>query len=199
MKLIYLVLFLSIFAVTCASAQTNSINQQNYPAQEPAQNVSLEITKISKAVQNLNANIKEFLEKMMVGRGMQLSERQQKLLLGFEVLNRAEQRLEVLQKFQIELTQKDSEIKTRLAQIEEQLTPGSIDRNIAVVGTTRTDELRETRKNSLEIERRNLRNLISQISQNLQQTNEELKQAENFVQTLRRKILPQIEAEISDL
>ena len=196
MKLFCLALFLSIFAVVGASAQTN---QQSYPAQESPQTVAQEIAKISKAVQNLNANFKDFLEKTSVGKGMQLSERQQKLLLGFEVLNRAEQRLEVLQKFQIELTQKDGEVKTRLAQIEEQLIPGGIERNIAVIGTTRTEELRETRKNSLETERRNLRNLTAQINRNLQQNNDELQKAENLVQTLRRKILPQIEAEISDL
>lgn len=33
----------------------------------------------------------------------------------------------------------------------------------------------------------------------LLQTNDELRQAENFVNNLRKKILPQIEAEISDL
>jgi hypothetical protein len=56
---------------------------------------------------------------MLVGKGMQLTERQQKLLLGFEVLNRAEQRVEILQKFQIELTQKEGEVKTRLGQVQE--------------------------------------------------------------------------------
>ena len=130
---------------------------------------------------------------------MQLTERQQKLLLGFEVLNRAEQRVEILQKFQIELTQKEGEVKTRIGQVEEASFPDSIERSIAVIGTTRGEEMREGRRQILDSERKSLQNLLAQIRRNLLQTNEELRQAEILVNTLRRKILPQIESEISDL
>jgi uncharacterized protein YukE len=175
-------------------------NQTNYyPQGDTLQNISQEITKISKSVQNFNNGIKELLEKLMVGKGMQLTERQQKLLLGFEVLNRAEQRVEILQKFQIELTQKEGEVKIRMGQVEEASFPDSIDRNVAVIGTTRTEELRQGRRQTLNNERQSLQNLLAQIRRNLSQTNEELRQAELFVNTLRRKVLPQIEAEISDL
>jgi len=139
------------------------------------------------------------LEKLTVGKGMQLTERQQKLLLGFEVLNRAEQRVEILQKFQIELTQKEGEVKTRIGQVEEASFPDSIERSIAVIGTTRGEEMREGRRQILDSERKSLQNLLAQIRRNLLQTNEELRQAEILVNTLRRKILPQIESEISDL
>ena len=176
-----------------------SSNTQNSPSPEPLLNISQEITKISKSVQAFNTSIRELMEKLMVGKGMQLTERQQKLLLGFEVLNRAEQRLEILQKFQIELTQKEGEVKTRTAQVEEELIPGGIDRNVALIGSTNSNEMRENRRRTLETERRNLQNLSAQINRNLQQTNDELRQAENFVQRLRRKILPQIELEIPDL
>ena len=84
------------------------------------------MTKISKSVQNFNNVIKEMLEKLMVGKDLQLSERQQKLLLGFEASNRAEQRVEILQKFQIELTQKEGEVKSRLGQVDEASFPGNI-------------------------------------------------------------------------
>ena len=105
---IFILFFLSINAIGLF-AQTNqtdkTTDQNNYSQADHLQNISQEITKISKSVQNFNNGIKELLEKLIVGRGMQLTERQQKLLLGFEVLNRAEQRVEILQKFQIELTQ----------------------------------------------------------------------------------------------
>lgn len=201
MKSFIFVLFVLLINAVASSAQNGQTNQPNYtqPQIDPVQNISQEITKISKSIQGFNANIKELLEKMQVGKGMQLSERQQKLLLGFEVLNRAEQRLEILQKFQIELTQKDGEVKTRMAQVEEELFPGSIDRSVAVIGTTRGGEVRDNRRRTLETERRSLQNLTAQINRNLQQTSEEMRQAESFVTNLRRKILPQIEAEISDL
>lgn len=176
------------------SGQTNY-----YPPPDPLQNISQEITKISKSVQNFNNGIRELLEKLMVGKGMQLTERQQKLLLGFEVLNRAEQRVEILQKFQIELTQKEGEVKTRMGQVEEALFPDSIDRSVAVIGTTRSEEMRQGRRQTLDNERKSLQTLLAQIRRNLSQTSEELRQAELSVNNLRRKILPQIEAEISDL
>ncbi len=205
MKSFILVLMFLSANVFVISAQTNQPtppeSQSNYYPQttDPLQNISQETAKISKAVQTLNNSIKELLEKFMVGKGMQLTDRQQKLLLGYEVLNRAETRLEILQKFQIEMTQKDGEVKTRLSQIEESLMPGSVERDTAFIGTTKGDELRENRRRTLDTERRNLQTLSAQINRNLQQNASELRQAENFVQTLRRKILPAIEAEISDL
>ena len=200
MKSMIFVLFVLLVTALGTFAQDNQAETRpTYPSPDPLQTISQEITKISKSVQTFNTNVKELLEKFMVGKGMQLTERQQKLLLGFEVLNRAEQRLEILQKFQIELTQKEGEVKTRTAQVEEELIPGGIDRSVAMIGSTNGNEMRENRRRTLETERRNLQNLSAQIIRNLQQTNDELRQAENFVQRLRRKILPQIEAEISDL
>ena len=202
-NLILAVSFILTFSIIC-SAQTNqpaeASNQTVDPAQsDPLQNISQQISVIAKSVKTLNAGIKDLLEKFAVGKGMQLSDRQQKLLLGYEVLNRAEQRLEILQKFQIELTQKDGEVKSRIAQVEEELIPGSIERSTAFTGTTHGDELRDGRKKTLETERRNLQTLNAQIARNLQQNSDEMRQAENFVSTLRRKILPALETEVSDL
>ena len=196
---------LTIFSIfmllaTTTFAQTSPTDgRQNFVFQDPLQNISQEISVISKSVQAFNASIKDLMEKLMVGKGMQLNERQQKLLLGYEVLNRAEQRLEILQKFQIELSQKEGEVKTRISQLEEDLVPNNIDRNIAVIGSTNGTEMRENRQRTLESERRNLQSLLVQINRNLQQTNDELRQAESFLQRLRRKILPAIDAEISNL
>ena len=78
-------------------AQTDQPNF--YPPADPVPNIAQEMAKISRAVQNLNGAIKELPKKFAVGKGMQLTERQRKLLLDFEVLNRAERHLEILQKF----------------------------------------------------------------------------------------------------
>ncbi len=198
MKTTIFVLIFTLASVSSLFAQTNP-QTNSFPQTDPLQNISQEITKISRSVQAFNKGIQELLEKFMVGKGMQLNERQQKLLLGFEVLNRAEQRLEILQKFQIELTQKEGEIKTRMGQVEEAMQPDNIDRSIAFIGTTRGEEMRGGRRQTLETERKSLQNVLAQIQRNLSQTGDELKQAETFVVSLRRKILPQIEAEISGL
>jgi hypothetical protein len=68
-----------------------------------------------------------------------------------------------------------------------------------MIGTTRAEEMRENRRQTLDSERKSLQSLLVQIRRNLLQTNEELRLAENFVTILRKKILPQIEREISDL
>lgn len=184
-------LFAFFINVSVISAQTIETN--------PIENISVEITKISKAVQNQNKLFKEFLEKFGKTGGFSLTEKQQKLLLGFEILNRAEQRLATLQKFQIELVEKQVSVKTRLIQIEREMRPESIDRDIAFVGTTKTEELRENRRQTLTSERNSLQAVLSQIQTTLSQTNDELIEAQRFVYRLRKSLFPQIEEEVSDL
>lgn len=202
-RIIFLFLIVSAFGSLQTFAQTTQPERasvETLPASaNPIDNISAEITKISKSIQTLNKRVKDLLDQMALNKGGQLNEKQQKLLLGFEILNRAEQRLQILQKFQIELVEKESSVKTRLAQIELDSRPESVDRNVAFVGTTKTEEIRENRRRTLEAERGSLSNLLSQIRSNLSQTNNELREAESFVQSLRKKILPQINLEISSL
>ncbi len=197
------ILFLSA-SVAFAQSQNQpgksmEIQNQSSLSPNPLDNISAEMTKISKSLQTFNKRIKDLLDQWATSRGNQLNQKQQKLLLGFEILNRAEQRLEILQKFQIELAEKESSVRSRLAQVEQDARPENIDRNVAFIGTTKTDEIREGRRRTVEAERAGLTTLLSQIRGNLTQTSNELRQAESFVQSLRKKILPQIELEISDL
>lgn len=160
-------------------------------------NISIELVKVAKSLQIFNKNFKEFIEHS--SQGAKYSEKQQNLLVAFEILNRAEERLAILQKFQIELTEKQGLTRTRLAQIEQDASNEGIDRFVALLGTTRTEEIRENRRRTLEAERQSLRQLAAQISQNLSDTNNELRQAASFVKRLRDKILPQIEQQMAEL
>lgn len=180
-------------------AQTNQPVAPPEPAVQspnPVENISAELVKVSKSLQVFNKNFKAFLERLP--QSIKFSEKQQNLLLGFEILNRAEERVQILQKFQIELTEKQASVRTRLAQVEHEITPESIDRTIALVGTTKTEEYREGRRRTLEGERNSLRQLASQINQNLSDSSNELRLAAQFVKRIRDKILPQIEQEISN-
>ena len=83
------VLTLLFVNISVSFAQTNQpdrINVQtyNYPPTDPLQNISQEIMRICEYVQNSNHSIKELLEKFVVCKGMQLTERQQKLHLGLK-------------------------------------------------------------------------------------------------------------------
>src|SRR5687767_5143108 len=143
-KILFLLTILFVSAATAVAQNTNQ-NQPSYKMDY----ISQEIVKISRSLETFNKNVKAFLEQFALTNGNQLSEKHQKLLLGFEILNKSEQRLEILQKFQIELVEKESALKTRLAQIEIEIRPESIDRNVAFAGTTKTDELRDTRRQYL--------------------------------------------------
>lgn len=186
------------FALQTAFAQTNRTDSFNL-ADNPLDRIASDISAISKSVQTLNERMKEFLDKFGKIGGLNLSEKQQKLLLGFEVLNRAEQRLATLQKFQIELVEKQVTVRTRLIQIEQEIKPESIENSTAFNGSTKTVEIRENRRRTLDAELRSLQGLSTQIQSNLLQTNDELRDAQQFVHRLRRILLPQIEQEIIDL
>lgn len=190
--------FLLVFNASWAFSQSTPLNN---PVQSPTaiDDISAELTKISKFVQTLNQTFKEFLEKSGKIGGVNFTEKQQKILLGFEVLNRAETRLATLQKFQIELVEKQVTVRTRIIQIDQEIKPESIERGTAFIGTTKTDEIRENRRRALGTERTSLQGLLDQIQSNLSQTNDELQEAQSLVLRLRRALLPQIEREISDL
>ena len=53
----------------------------------------------------------------------------------------------------LEVQSKEEELKARAAQLEEALKPENIERSLAGVGSTRPEELRETRRRQLTIER----------------------------------------------
>ncbi|MBA3334212.1 MAG: hypothetical protein H0T08_01240 [Acidobacteria bacterium] len=170
--------------------------EQSIQTVNPAENISAELTKVSRSLQTFNKNFNAFLERLP--QGVKFSEKQQNLLLAFEILNRAEQRLEILQKFQIDLTERQAVIKNRVAQIERDVTPENVDRNVAFLGTTKTEEIRQSHRRALEAEKNSFRQILAEIEQNLSETSSELRQASLFVKRLRDKILPQIEREIGN-
>lgn len=193
-SVIVLVFSTSVFA---QNNQSISANQQPIQPQISIENISAELTNVSKSLQTFNKNFKAFLDKLP--QGVSFSEKQQNLLLAFEILNRAEQRLAILQKFQIDLTEKQADLKSRLAQVEINITPEAIDRSVAFLGTTKTEEIRENRRATLNSERNNLRQTLLQINQNMSENAGEVRDAADFVRRLRLKILPQIEREVSNL
>jgi hypothetical protein len=197
-KTLMFLVFVLFFSITIFAQNNPPVAQpqQSIQSPNPVENISAELVKVSKSLQVFNKNFKAFLD--YLPQGAKFSEKQQSLLLGFEILNRAEERVQILQKFQIELTEKQANVRTRLAQVEQEVTPEGIDRIVALVGTTRTEEYRESRRRTLEAEKSSLRQLAAQINQNLADSSDELRQAALFVRRLRNKILPQIEQEISN-
>lgn len=64
-----------------------------------------------------------------------------------------------------DVQQKETEIQTRVRQIEEDMRPENIEKALALNGSTRPEEVREQRRRQLEIQKNNLQSQLDQLSQ----------------------------------
>ena len=168
-----------------------------YPA-DPMTKMSADLARISRNVERMTEAFQSFIDKFEKVGGMTLSEKQQRLIMGLELLIKIEQRVATLQKFQIELVEKQGQHRARLAEVERDLMPTSIDRSVTFAGSTRTEELRESRRAALIAERVSLQALLQQMQRNIDETTVALRDAEMLANRLRQEFLPQIERELSD-
>ncbi len=166
--------------------------------QQSLETITTELEKISKSLLIFNQRLNEFLENLNKYKGIQLSERQQKLLFGYEVLNQTEQLASTLRKSLIETGEREATIRRRIIQIEFDLRPENIDRSIQLQGTTKTEELRSVRRLALETERNVLKNTLVEVENSRAQITENLRQTEQFAQGFRRNLLNQVRQEISN-
>ena len=195
-----LTILFSFFSVDAQQNQTGrAATQEETISSDPIVNISNDLSKINKSVLTLNKRFKEFADLFSSNQGLQLSEKQQKLLLAFEILNRAEQRLAILQNLRIDLSEKQTTIRTSLAKIEDDMREEKINRSVAFEGTTNAELSRENRRRFLSSEQNNLRNLLSEIQNILSETSSEIRQLETFVKSVRQKVFPEINRELNGL
>ena len=166
---------------------------------DPIDSISSDISKISRSVDGLTKNWKEFFDAFSTNQGLQLTPRQQRILLALEVLNRGEVRLGNLQKMRMDANEKLSTFRLQLARIEQDLLPESIDRFVALRGTTDAEGLRDRRRQSLNRERIESTNLINQVQRELDVTNDEIRQTELMLKNIRVRLFPEIDRELADL
>jgi predicted nucleic acid-binding Zn-ribbon protein len=204
-KMLVFLTVLTIFAPALQAqneqpaASTNS-EYYNRRTAESMESIAKELVKISKSVEGFNERLKNFSETFTSNQGLRLTERQQKLLAAFEFLNRAEQRLATLQTLKITLAERQTAARVRLAQNEVDSKPEAIDRSVAVRGTvTDAEEARESRRRALARQRNEINNLIGEIQESINAINEEIRQTEYFLRTIRSRIFPEVLKELSDL
>ncbi|MBC7796646.1 MAG: hypothetical protein H7Z37_07225 [Pyrinomonadaceae bacterium] len=175
------------------SVQPNEI-QKNLPANS-IEFLASEIGQLRKSLQTLNKKLTELTGKP-ASETKTLSDveaKQKTILLNFNILNLAEQRAEMLRKSLFDSIEQETKLKSRIVQIEEDLNPTNIERNSNLSGSTRTIEIREVRRRSLENERKGFNNLLSQIAQNRSLLEEAVREADQTISRLRQKLLPAIE------
>lgn len=116
-----------------------------------------------------------------------------------ELLARAEERAGILRKQLIESIEKETSYKSRLAQMDEEVRPENVERALSGVGTTRTAEIREVRRRSLEIEKRGLESLLNLNTQSRARLEEDVKQADSLVSRIRQRLFPLIDREMEKI
>ena len=197
----------SSFAQTPARRPPNSTTEpeqqtSTQPDGSSRDTMAIEISQLRKSLQTLNSGLREISEKLLGPDAKQndsAKEQQTRISLSLDLLSRAEQRAEVLRKQLLELIEKETSLRSRLVQIEEEMRPENIERASSLVGTTRTVELRDVRRRVLDNERRGYESLLLQAAQGRNRLEEDVKQADAMVSKLRQRIFPLIEKEIEKI
>jgi hypothetical protein len=125
-------------------------------------------------------------------------QKQKRLALNLEILNRAEQRADSLHKQRYELIDKQGVIRTKLEQIDNDIRPEMIERTTAMTGSLRPEEIRDARKRNLEAERKNQEALLAEVQSNLDRLEQSITKADDLVDRLRTKLEKDIDASLAD-
>jgi uncharacterized phage infection (PIP) family protein YhgE len=193
------------FAQRPERPQGNQTQEQtaNLPANTNSlDTVANELEQLRKSVQTLNTRLREITESLLAPDSKQnenSTEKLRQISSNFELLSRTEERAETLRKQLIDLIEKETTYKIRLAQIDEEIRPENIERAMAGSGGTRTAEMRETRRRALDNERKGLESLLSITSQSRIRLEEDVRQADQLVAKLRQRLFPLIEKQIDKI
>lgn len=206
-RLLFVICLTAFLSCVTFAQRATPASTQTSPAQEQssgngADSVANELSLLRKSLQTLNARLQSITEELVASDSKTQdnpAERLKRIATNFDILTRTEERAGILRKQLIELIEKETAFKIRLTQIEEEMRPENIERSLSTVGTTRTMELRETRRRTLDTEKRGLENLLLLTSQNRLRLEEDVRQAEQMVSKLRLKLFPMIEKEIDKL
>jgi uncharacterized protein YoxC len=168
-----------------------------------------EVALLRKSLQTLNTRLREISDKLLAPDTKQTdasnasnasNPKQNRLAASLSILSQAEQRAELMRRQLLEMLEKETFYKNRLVQIDESSRPESIDRTLALVGTTiSTTDLRDTRRRVLDNERNGVMSLLNQTSLSRIRLEDDVKQADLLVAKLRQRLLPLIEKEIDKI
>lgn len=174
-------------------AQTSTIAQTD---PQTLGSIAADLRSVSKSLETFNLRLDTFLGSLNKYKGVQLSEKQQKLLFGYEVLNQTEELAGTLRKSLADTVEREVIVRKRLGEIQLAQQPENIDRAFQTLGTTKTDELREGRRRALEEERSILTTLLNDLSASRGRLSEKLRQAETFAESFRQSLFNELGAEI---
>ncbi|MCA1625245.1 MAG: hypothetical protein LC778_15890 [Acidobacteria bacterium] len=162
--------------------------------QTEAETLDQRVDKFNDRMKEINSRVKS-LEST---RKNDYDEKQKRLLLNLDILSRAEQRAESLRKQLFELVEKENSLRTRLEQIQYDARPEIVDRAAALSGSLRPEEIRDQRRKSLEVEKRNLESLLSQIQTSRTALELNVQKADQLVEKVRFKLEKEIDDALAE-
>ena len=115
-------------------------------------------------------------------------EKERRVDLIQERLTRAEQRAEGLQTQLRDVLEKEAGLQAQMDRVEEQSRPESIERQAALTGTFRPDELRDTIRRQYEAEKRRIRTQLDVLQGSRVRLEAALNNADQLVQRLRTQL-----------
>lgn len=152
-------------------------------------------------LERANARIKELRAKVktLEGDGKKAyDDKQKRLSLNLDILTKAEQRAETLRKQLFDMVEKEAAIKSKLDQIENDIRPEMIERQVALAGTLRPEELRDMKRKNLESERRNLQSILDQMQVTRGNLEGSVQRADQMVEKLRFKLEKDIDSALAE-
>jgi hypothetical protein len=156
--------------------QTTNRTRRNRPAPTPTPDETL------RTMQTL---LDEFGK---LNRKVDELEKERRTDLIQERLTRAEQRAEGLQAQLRDVLEKESALQAQMERVDEMSRPESIERQAALTGTFRPDELRETIRRQLDSEKRRLRTQLDLLQASRTRLEASLNNADQLVNRLRTQL-----------
>lgn len=188
-------LVLVLFSGT-AGAQTN-------PATDTSnESVAGQIGLLRQSVQSLDATLGDIADKLMplyAKAKNESADSVNRISEGVALLAQTEQRAEVLRRQLLDLIEKETAYRSRIAQIDEDIRPDNVERALNPYGTTRTVEARDTRRRILENDRKGFESLLTLVSQSRIRLEEDVRQADALVSRLRQRLFPAIDRQIEKI
>ena len=167
----------------------------------PTDPIANEISLLRKSLQTLNTRLQAISEELLAPATPDDNSngKVKRIATNLDLLMHTEVRAEVLRKQLIELIEKETSFKSRMAQLDEDMRPENIERALSGIGTTRTPELRDTRRRVFENERKGIESLLNVTTQSRIRLEEDVRQADQLVARLRQRLFPLIEKEIDKI
>ena len=195
-----LVLSISVLSLV-GIAQTQATAEARQPAyrsSDPIESISSDVSRTARAVESLSRSWAEFTKTFSSNQGTMFDERQRSLLLALEVLNRMETSLANMQKLRFDLTERQTNAASRIAQLSDDLLPESIDRWVSLRGTTDAEGIRNIRRQTLTKQYREWQTLLVQVTRELDSTLDDIRRTEIQVKNLRARVFGEAARQLGD-